>query len=55
MPDTDSLVRLSNVHLAFGDTPVLNGIDISVRRGEAVSIIGPSAKGIAAPLNWLTG
>ena len=55
MPDTDSLVRLSNVHLAFGDTPVLNGIDISVRRGEAVSIIGPSGSGKSTILRCITG
>ncbi|OXC87869.1 phosphate ABC transporter ATP-binding protein, partial [Achromobacter sp. KAs 3-5] len=55
MPDTDSLVHLSNVHLAFGDTPVLNGIDISVRRGEAVSIIGPSGSGKSTILRCITG
>jgi polar amino acid transport system ATP-binding protein len=36
------LVRLRDVHLSFGETPVLKGIDLDVFRGQAVSIIGPS-------------
>jgi len=55
MPDTDTLVRLADVHLAFGDTAVLDGIDITVRRGEAVSIIGPSGSGKSTILRCITG
>ena len=35
------LVALEDVHLSFGDNEVLKGIDLTVARGEAVSIIGP--------------
>lgn len=56
MPTTDTpLVRLREVHLAFGDTPVLRGIDLTVNKGQAVSIIGPSGSGKSTILRCLTG
>ena len=53
--DDPVLVSLSDVHLSFGATPVLNGIDLSVRRGEAVSIIGPSGSGKSTILRCING
>jgi polar amino acid transport system ATP-binding protein len=41
----NAIVRLEDVHLSFGQTQVLNGIDLTVNRGEAVSVIGPSGSG----------
>ncbi|MGF6534541.1 MULTISPECIES: amino acid ABC transporter ATP-binding protein [Paraburkholderia] len=49
------LVSLRNVHLAFGANPVLNGIDLDVFRGQAVSIIGPSGSGKSTILRCITG
>ncbi|WP_150991458.1 amino acid ABC transporter ATP-binding protein [Cupriavidus basilensis] len=49
------LVALKDVHLAFGGNPVLKGIDLEVRRGQAVSIIGPSGSGKSTILRCLTG
>jgi polar amino acid transport system ATP-binding protein len=49
------LVRLRDVHLSFGATPVLKGIDLDVFRGQAVSIIGPSGSGKSTILRCVTG
>ena len=49
------LVQLQDVHLSFGDNQVLKGIDVEVRRGQAVSIIGPSGSGKSTILRCITG
>lgn len=49
------LVALHDVHLTFGDNAVLKGIDVEVRRGEAVTIIGPSGSGKSTILRCITG
>lgn len=52
---TVPLVNLQDVHLTFGDNAVLKGIDVEVRRGEAVTIIGPSGSGKSTILRCITG
>ena len=42
MKTDDTIVRLEDVHLSFGQAEVLRGINLTVDRGNAVSIIGPS-------------
>ncbi|MBB3609697.1 amino acid ABC transporter ATP-binding protein [Rhizobium sp. BK602] len=42
---TNLIVELADVHLSFGPTEVLKGIDLQVERGQTVSIIGPSGSG----------
>ena len=44
-PDPDIVVEAVNVHKWFGDSKVLDGVHMSVRRGETVVIIGPSGSG----------
>jgi polar amino acid transport system ATP-binding protein len=41
----DIIVRIDNVHKAFGSVEVLNGVSLDVRRGEVICIIGPSGSG----------
>lgn len=42
---TDAMVRAEQVHKAFGRLHVLRGIDLTVRPGEVMCIIGPSGSG----------
>jgi polar amino acid transport system ATP-binding protein len=43
--DDGPVVRLEGVHKRFGDLHVLKGIDLSVKGGEVLVIIGPSGSG----------
>jgi polar amino acid transport system ATP-binding protein len=39
------MIEILNVHKQFGQTKVLKGIDLSVKIGEVVCIVGPSGSG----------
>ncbi|HWR83327.1 MAG TPA: ABC transporter ATP-binding protein [Candidatus Deferrimicrobium sp.] len=39
------LVQIERLHKSFNDVKVLNGVDISVRRGESIVVIGQSGCG----------
>jgi ABC-type polar amino acid transport system ATPase subunit len=39
------MLRLENVHKRFGELEVLRGVDLEVKRGEVVCILGPSGSG----------
>jgi polar amino acid transport system ATP-binding protein len=39
------MIRLENVHKYFGRLHVLRGIDLEIRRGAVVCVIGPSGSG----------
>lgn len=46
MPDSEKpLVRARNVYKRFGDNEVLKGINMDVKPGEVVVILGPSGSG----------
>jgi polar amino acid transport system ATP-binding protein len=42
---TDDIVEITGLTKSFGAIRVLNGVDLTVRRGQVVSIIGPSGGG----------
>lgn len=39
------MLELNNITLAYGSNLILKGVDLSVKRGDVVSIIGPSGTG----------
>lgn len=39
------VVQIRGLHKAYGDNVVLRGIDLDVRRGEVVVVLGPSGSG----------
>lgn len=39
------MIRTQDIHKSFGTLEVLKGIDLSIGRGEVVSIVGPSGAG----------
>jgi len=41
----DPMVSLRGVHKSYGQLHVLKGVDLNVRRGEVVCILGPSGSG----------
>ena len=39
------MISVKNLHKSFGDLEVLKGIDLEVKQGEVVVVIGPSGSG----------
>ena len=50
---TDEIIRTENLKKSFGNLEVLKGISTTIRRGEVVSIIGPSGGGKSTFLRCL--
>ena len=50
-----NLVELVGIQKAFGDNVVLDGVDLSVSRGEVIVIAGPSGSGKSTMLRCVNG
>jgi branched-chain amino acid transport system ATP-binding protein len=49
------MLRLSDVHASYGVAPVLQGVSMSVEKGETVALLGPNGAGKSTLLGALTG
>ncbi|AFY73873.1 ABC-type transport system involved in resistance to organic solvents, ATPase component [Synechococcus sp. PCC 7502] len=49
------ILELQGIHKSFGNTVILNGIDLKIYDGDAVAIIGPSGTGKSTILRIITG
>ena len=54
-PDTDVLLQTAGVVVAYGGVRAVDGMDLEVRRGEAVGLIGPNGAGKSSFLAALGG
>ena len=48
-----TVFRLANESLTLGRSPILHAIDLEVRAGEKIALIGPSGAGKTSLLNLL--
>ena len=51
---SDNVLDMINIHKSFGKLEVLQGIDLQVKRGEVVAVIGPSGGGKSTLLRCAT-
>jgi branched-chain amino acid transport system ATP-binding protein len=49
------MLRLSDLHAAYGAAPVLQGISLNVSQGETVALLGPNGAGKSTLLAAITG
>ena len=48
------MLRIRGLTVGFGDTPVLEGIDLDLEQGQFVSLVGPSGSGKTSILRVIT-
>lgn len=53
--EKDVLLEARGLRKSFGDVPVLQGIDLTLRRGQVLALIGPSGSGKTTLLRTLNG
>ncbi len=55
MTETPMVIIARNVTLTLGETAILRGVDLGVRRGESVALLGASGSGKSSLMAILTG
>lgn len=52
---SDVILQLQNIHKSFDDTSVLRGIDLTIERGEFITLLGASGCGKTTTLRIIAG
>ena len=55
MPDSQSLVKIRDLHFARGSRKIFDGIDLDIQRGKITAIMGPSGTGKTTLLRLIGG
>jgi iron(III) transport system ATP-binding protein len=50
-----NVLELRELSIAYGSTPVLNSVNLTVEAGEVVALLGPSGSGKSTLLNAVAG
>ena len=51
----DNLIEIKNLVKKYADKTVINGIDLSIKKGEVVVLLGPSGCGKSTLLRTING
>ena len=51
----EKMISLKGVHKVFGQKTVLNGLDLDIRKGESLVIIGGSGTGKSVMIKCIQG
>ncbi len=49
------VLELKDIHLSFGDTTVLNGVNLNAHRNEITTLLGPSGSGKSTLIRIVSG
>ena len=52
---TDTALSLSNVNKSFGQTAIIRGVNLDIKKGERHAIIGPNGAGKTTLFNLISG
>jgi ABC-2 type transport system ATP-binding protein len=52
---TDAAVRLDGLRKSYGETTAVDGVDLTIGRGEVVALLGPNGAGKSTTIDMLLG
>lgn len=55
MSDTSTLLEIKNLHVSYGAINAIKGIDLHVKKGEVVTILGANGAGKTTTLRTISG